>query len=129
MSQEYLAGRVNIGEDEIRHRRLTYGWGGLILILAIFTILKFLDVSFMVYLVLFFPVYVSFIGFFQARKKFCIAYGKAGVCNVSGQTGETRGVIGRLNRNKDKRQANKMLAMSIAAAFAITLLIAAIASG
>lgn len=128
MSQEYIPGRTNIGEDEIRHRRVTYGWGGLVLALAVFAILKFLDVSFAVYLFLFIPIYISFIGFYQARNQFCITYGKSGVCNLSGQTGETRDVIGKLNRNKDQRKSNKMLLVSLATSTVITLAIAFIST-
>jgi len=128
MSQEYTPGRINIGEDEIRHRRLTYGWGGLVLTFAIFVILKFFDVSFIVFLLLSIPIYISFIGFYQAKNKFCISYGKSGVCNIAGQTGETRDVIGKLNRNKDSQKSNKMLLVSLAASTVITLAIAFIST-
>ncbi|MBW3569034.1 hypothetical protein KY385_02800 [Candidatus Parcubacteria bacterium] len=128
MINEYVAGRVNIGDEEIKHRRLTYGWGGLTLAIALFLIFIFFNVSFYTYLLLFFPIYISFIGFLQAREKFCIAYGKSGVCNVSGQVGETRDVVGRLNRNKDRQKASKMLAVSLTGSGIITLAIAALSS-
>jgi len=124
MALEYSAGRTNIGTEEIRYRRLTQGWGGLALAVALFVIIYFLNFSFFVYLTLFIPIYISVAGFYQANEEFCIAYGKTGVCNLSGSAGETRDVIGRLNRNKDKQKANKMMLISIAGSAVATLLVA-----
>lgn len=124
MSLEYSAGRRNIGTEEIRHRRLTQGWGGLALTVALFVIIYFLNFSFLVYLTLIIPIYISVVGFYQAKQEFCIAYGKTGVCNLSGSAGETRDVIGRLNRNKDKQKANKMMLISFVSSAVATLLIA-----
>jgi hypothetical protein len=118
---EYISGRINIGEEEIRHRRLIQGWGGLVLAFATLVILYFFNFSLPVYILLFLPVYVSFSGFYQAHERFCIAFARNGVCNISGQPGETRDVIGRLNRNKDNTKANKMTAVSIVASALITL--------
>lgn len=128
MSLEYSPGSVNIGHEEIRHRRLTQGWGGLALALALFTIIYFLNFSFIVHLVLFIPIYISVIGFYQAKKFFCISYARSGVCNVSGHVGQTRDVIGRLNRNKDKKTANKMIVVAIVLSSLITLAVADIST-
>ncbi len=128
MSQEYSPGTVNIGEYEIRHRRLNQGYGGMVLAIALIVILYFFNFSFFLYLLLFVPVYISFMGFYQARQKFCINYGRSGVCNVSGQVGETRDVIGRLNRNKDAQKANKMIIISILISAVITLSLAGLVS-
>jgi hypothetical protein len=128
MSYEYKPGVCNIGETEIRHRRTTYGFGGLVLVLAFYVILRFFGVSFFGYLLLFFPLYTSVLGFIQAKEKFSIAYGKIGVVNVSGQVGETRDVIGRLNRNRDIQRSKELLKQTVSISVLLTVLIAAISS-
>ncbi len=128
MSRAYLAGISNIGVAEAKHRRITYGFGGLALSLALFVIIRFLGVSEFVYLILVVPIYVSTIGFMQSRSNFCIAYGKRGLCNVSGDIGETREVIGGLNRKKDEQKANNMIKRSLIISAAITLVLAAASS-
>lgn len=124
MATEYVAGRTNIGDHEVHYRRVVQGWGGLVLTIALLAIIYFFNFYFLAYLVLFIPIYISLTGFYQARQKFCIAYGKSGVCNVSSVAGETRDVIGRLNRNKDSKKANKMIATSFLISSVITLTIA-----
>lgn len=121
MAEQYIAGKHNIGVHEIRHRKLTYGWGGAALSFAVFWILYFLGISYYGYLILFIPIYISVIGFMQAREHFCVSYGKSGQCNIAGQSGEPRDVIGQLNRKKDARKANAMIRTAIIISAGISL--------
>lgn len=112
MPIDYVAGKHNIGEEEARHRRLTYGWGGAIIAFAVFAILNFLNVTFWPYVIMILPIYISVSGFYQATEHFSISYAKNGLCNITGQIGETRDVIGQLNRNKDAKKARRMMIKS-----------------
>lgn len=118
MSDQYVPGVCNIGDTEVKFRRVTQGWGGLAVSIALFTIINFFQFSYYIYFVLFLPILVSALGFLQAKEKFCAFYGKMGVNNMSGQVGETKEIIGPLKKEKDyiKSKSIFIKAASISAA-------------
>ncbi|MBI5357380.1 hypothetical protein HZB74_00820 [Candidatus Saccharibacteria bacterium] len=124
MSDIYQAGVCNIAEPEIKHRKNTYGWGGVAISLALFTILSFLDLSPPYYIVLAIPVYTSAMGFLQAKEKFCVWYGMNGVKNMSDEVGETQEIIGEMNRQKDRQKASSIRQKAFIYTFIITAVLA-----
>lgn len=126
MSDQYTPGVCNIGESEIKFRRITQGWGGFVLTIAIFSIIIFFQFSFYVYFLLFLPVIVAVLGFLQAKEKFCVQYARAGVSNMTGHIGETKEIIGQLNRKKDYRKAKSIFIKAALISLTITGLLSII---
>jgi hypothetical protein len=124
MAVRYVPGVCNIGAAEVSHRRLTYGWGGLVLTFALYGIIYFLNPSFYGYLVLAFPLYLSTIGFIQAKENFCAAYGRAGVSNMTEHVGENHEVIGQKNREKDRLKSKQIFIKASVLSGILTIIIA-----
>ena len=77
---EYLAGSCNIGPSEINKRkRIAYLGFGLYLICAYLVFLT--DEPIWVRGISFIPALIGSVGYLQARKKFCVAYGFMGAFN------------------------------------------------
>ena len=57
---------------------------------------------------LFFPLFVSAIGFIQARNKFCLAYGLAGTFNF-GKMGDMERVFDAESKRTDRKKALAIL--------------------
>lgn len=76
-TSDYIPGMCNINPAEIRKRRMS---GYFSLAIALFGLTAFvgLQASWHYYAVLFIPLFVSALGFLQARHKFCAAYGSIG---------------------------------------------------
>ena len=70
---------------------------------------------------IFFPLFVTSIGFVQSRSKFCLAYGFAGTFNF-GKLGQLSRVATAAERKADRITALKILAQSALLALAITIL-------
>jgi len=105
---EYVAGRCNIGSMEIAQRR-RIGFIGLAItgfgvIIYIFSVLS-LNISPFIGFLFIFPTSMAAIGFIQARKKFCAAYGFSSVANVSVQLGVTVKIQNEIERKKDRNKA------------------------
>ncbi len=104
---EYIPGVCNIGVREIRRRQLV---GGIGLFLTISTIFGFYHqhASQLARLGTFLPALVMSIGYLQARKKFCLAFGLSGLFNF-GTLGNTKRVIAESDRKIDRDAAIKLL--------------------
>jgi len=77
VSSEYIAGSCNIGKGEIR-RRQSVALVGLFLVFFSASTILGTEQSRSVRLSIFLPAMIFAVGFIQARKKFCLAYGLAG---------------------------------------------------
>ncbi|MCL5976488.1 MAG: hypothetical protein M1580_02735 [Candidatus Parvarchaeota archaeon] len=76
--KEYSPGKCNIGPKEIRKRYLA-GFLGFIVAAILFVFLSFFRVGYLLFIILIFPLFLGFIGFYQGYKKFCVANAIAGI--------------------------------------------------
>ena len=108
---DYVSGVCNIGQQEIKRRYQTAILGAaLYLIFAIVGWGNFI----------FIPALIASVGFIQARKKFCVAFGLMGVFNF-GATGITQKVSGKKDLSEDRKYAVSVLTQSIILAAAISV--------
>lgn len=118
---EYQPGSCNIGGPEIRRRKISAIIG------AIFSIAFYIFVLSIhapkgVRALIFFPLVLATIGWYQSRRKFCLAYGLSGVFNI-GNLGEVSRVQDPAQRSADRAQALKMLAQATVVAVMLALLL------
>ncbi|MEN9679744.1 MAG: hypothetical protein RLZ57_873 [Actinomycetota bacterium] len=107
---DYVSGACNIGQQEIKRRYQTAIFGAaLYLIFAIVGWQNFIFV----------PALIASIGFVQARKKFCVAFGLMGVFNF-GATGITQKVAGKKELSEDRKYAVSVLVQGILLTAALT---------
>jgi amino acid permease len=100
-AQSYIPGVCNIGKREILRRRAV-GIAALVFaFVSGFTLLMSDGISQSARWAIFFPLFVSAIGFIQARNRFCLAYG---------------------SKKSDRRKALVILVQAALAAAAITVL-------
>ncbi len=125
---EYSPGKCNIGLREVRRRQLV---GGIGLFLTISTVLGFYHQhsSRIDRLTTFLPAVVMSIGYLQARKRFCLAFGLSGLFNF-GTLGNTTRVISEEDRKIDRDAAIRLLleAMTLAAVVTVFVLLLPIPS-
>lgn len=119
MSSEYVAGSCNIGKGEIR-RRQTVALIGLFLVFFSASTILGTDQSRSVRLSIFLPAMIFAVGFIQARKKFCLAYGLAGTFNF-GKLGSISKVQSEEDKKADRKTAINIFIRSALLAAAITL--------
>ena len=119
MSSEYVAGSCNIGKGEIR-RRQTVALIGLFLIFFSASTILGTEQSISVRLSIFLPAMIFAVGFIQARKKFCLAYGLAGTFNF-GKLGSITKVQSEQDKKADRKTAINIFVQSALLAAAITL--------
>lgn len=119
MSSEYVAGSCNIGKGEIR-RRQTVALIGLFLVFFSASTILGTDQSRSVRLSIFLPAMIFAVGFIQARKKFCLAYGLAGTFNF-GKLGSISKVQSEEDKKADRKTAINIFLQSALLAAAITL--------
>ena len=120
MSSEYVAGSCNIGKGEIKRRQTIALIGVFLIFFSASTILG-TDQGRSVRLSIFIPAMIFAVGFIQARKKFCLAYGLAGTFNF-GKLGSISKVQSQEDKKADRKTAINILIQSVALASAITLL-------
>lgn len=119
MSSEYVAGSCNIGKGEIR-RRQTVALIGLFLVFFSASTILGTDQSRSVRLSIFLPAMIFAVGFIQARKKFCLAFGLAGTFNF-GKLGSISKVQSEEDKKADRKTAINIFIQSALLAAAITL--------
>jgi hypothetical protein len=108
LNTEYVAGSCIIGSAEInQRRRIGYiglavtGLGFILYILSVFS----LDINPLFGFLFIIPGSSAAIGFIQARRKFCAAYGFSSVANVTVQLGTTVKIEDEIKRKKDRNKA------------------------
>ena len=119
MSSEYVAGSCNIGKGEVR-RRQTVALIGLFLIFFSASTILGTEQSRSVRLSIFLPAMIFAVGFIQARKKFCLAYGLAGTFNF-GKLGSITKVQSEADKKADRKTAINIFVQSALLSAAITL--------
>ena len=123
MSQ-YTPGVCNIGNGEIRRRQIVALIGYGLAIASMATLISTgaaRNARWGVYL----PLLVGSIGFVQARRKFCLAYGLMGTFNF-GKLGQISKVQSAEDKKQDRRTALTILVQAAALALAINALFVAI---
>jgi hypothetical protein len=80
-STAYVPGVCNINNEEISKRRKV-GHIGLAVFLVVLIALLLISVTRYSRIILFFPAYLSATGYLQAKNKFCVGYGRAGLQNA-----------------------------------------------
>jgi hypothetical protein len=118
MNSEYVPGSCNIGKGEIQRRQFVAIIGLLFTITTGVGLLT-TDASTNAKLTIFLPAMIFSIGFIQARKKFCLAYGFAGTFNF-GKLGKISRVASAQDRRADQITALKILGQAVLLAVAIT---------
>lgn len=116
---EYKPGSCNIGDVEVRRRKISGVIGGLFSIAFYVATLSF-HASKGVRALVFFPLVAAATGWLQTRSKFCLAFGMTGVFNFGG-SGEVSRVVDPEERSEDRTRALIMLsqAIAISAVFAL----------
>jgi len=110
-SSGYLPGVCNIGSREIMRRRAV-GIAALVFaLISGYTLYAADDLTKSARWGVFFPLFVSAIGFIQARNKFCLAYGLAGTFNF-GKIGDMERVFDAESKKTDRRKALAILIQS-----------------
>ena len=110
-SSGYLPGVCNIGSREIMRRRAV-GIAALVFaMISGYTLYAADDLTKSARWGVFFPLFVSAIGFIQARNKFCLAYGLAGTFNF-GKIGDMERVFDAESKKSDRSKALVILVQS-----------------
>ena len=110
-SSGYLPGVCNIGSREIMRRRAV-GIAALVFaLISGYTLYAADDLTKSARWGVFFPLFVSAIGFIQARNKFCLAYGLAGTFNF-GRIGDMERVFDAESKKSDRSKALVILVQS-----------------
>lgn len=118
VNSEYIPGSCNIGKGEIKRRQFVAIIGLLFTITTAVGLLT-TDSSTSAKLTIFLPAMIFAIGFIQARKKFCLAYGFAGTFNF-GKLGKLSRVASLQDRRADQITALKILGQAVLLSAAIT---------
>jgi hypothetical protein len=123
-SSDYTPGACNIGAAEIRRRR-NAGWAGLALLAAGWAAILLTDAPAWWALLLFVPALGAAAGFVQAAYRFCFYFGFASLFNF-GELGREARVADRESLMRDRKQAWRVMSVSVLAAAAATLIAYAI---
>jgi hypothetical protein len=117
----YQAGSCNIGKGEIRRRQFVAAIG---LFLTVFSTAGLISnhASKGARFSIFMPALVFSIGWIQARRKFCLAFGFMGTFNF-GKLGQLSKVASKEDKAADRATAISIMTQSIILAGAITGLI------
>lgn len=122
---EYVPGACNIGAREIMRRRAV-GIAALVFaLISGYTLFAADDLARSARWGIFFPLFVSAIGFIQARNKFCMAYGLAGTFNF-GKIGDMERVFDAESKMIDRRKALSIVVQSALIAGLATALFVAL---
>ncbi len=118
---QYQPGKCNIGGPEVRHRKAA-GWLGLTLAVGLWAAFEQFDTVPAARLIIFFPAFLTALGFLQARRRFCVAYGLAGSYNVSSAAPHTSRIENPDDRLKDRKFSIQLLTQSFLIALLAALL-------
>jgi len=121
-TDDYAPGACNIGPDEIARRRRSGRLGLAATVLVAVTAVA-LGAPPVARLVVFAPAFVAALGYLQARERFCVAFGAAGVANFE-SVGSSRAIVDADARRADRRRAIRLTARAAAIATAVTLVFA-----
>ena len=122
MNQEsYIPGVCNINPAEIAYRRKAM-WFGFGLTAVLFVALLFVNIpNWVRALIIFVPLYIGVIGFFQVRNRFCVSYGASGKQNATAGSESAATVEDQSALNADKRKARTMNLQALLITVAVLL--------
>ena len=124
MSNQYQPGVCNIGGPEVaRRKQVSYLGGILYLAMTIATVAA--DLSQQIRTLVFFPAILFAVGYIQARKKFCFAFGLLGTFNFV-ELGKISKVASPEEIAADRKAALIIIGQALVVALAMTLLALAI---
>jgi hypothetical protein len=112
MNDSYIPGVCNIGNQEIA-RRYRSGWVGLLVAILLAVSMRQSHAAAYWRLFLFFPVAMSVIGFFQARTRFCVAYGIWGIFSFGKSPSESKKITDEMSRNLDRKKATLIISVGV----------------
>lgn len=118
---DYVAGSCNIGSTEV-HRRFQVAILGSALYIAFAIFIVIADASNWVRAIAFAPAMAASVGFNQAKRRFCLAYGLMGVFNFKSGNNVTK-VIDPVALAADRAYAIKVLGVSFLPAVLATALL------
>jgi len=118
---KYVPGVCNIGPAERKKRRMT-GYLGTMLLIILWVTLLILGGLQIYKLLLFFPAFMSALGFIQDRLHFCAGFGVLGVYNFGSDSSKKLNVEQTEMLKKDKVQAWKIIGYSFFTAAIVTLI-------
>ncbi len=117
--EQYVPGTCNIGKKGVQKRRNAAIFG---LVIFVLTVLLFQSTHAPAYyrVAVFFPLFISVLGFVQTRNKFCVAFGVMGVFSFSDKS-ETTTIEQQAYLKQDRKRATIMILQSIGISLAITV--------
>ena len=117
-SSEYVPGTCNIGKSEIRQRQIVALIG---LALSVSALIGFISTkaSPSIRLGIFLPLTIFSVGYVQARKKFCLAFGFMGTFNFA-RLGKMSKVVDKASLAADRKTAAIILLQSLGLAAILT---------
>ncbi|MFT4931143.1 MAG: hypothetical protein ACI91T_001018 [Natronomonas sp.] len=119
---EYQPGVCNIGADEQRKRQFA-GAAGFLVAIAYVLAVVLADLPTNYLLVTFVFLFGGFIGYFQARFRFCVAFAALARYDLSGSGGGTGTISEEEALRRDRRQAVKITLYAAGAAAAVTVVV------
>lgn len=120
-NMDYVAGSCNIGSSEI-HRRFQVAILGSVVFIAFAIFVVITDAPSLIRALAFAPAMAASMGFNQAKRRFCLAYGLMGVFNFKSGNNVTK-VIDPVALAADRAYAIKILGISFLPAFFATALL------
>ena len=118
---DYVAGACNIGPSEIHRRYQVAIISGVFYLIYAITLIV-IDGSTLLRLAAFLPAMGASIGYTQARRRFCLAYGFSGLFNF-GTAGDVSKVKDPAAIAADRAYAVKILLLSLLPALVMTALL------
>jgi hypothetical protein len=115
---QYQAGACNIGPSEIHRRYQVAIVGGTIYLILSFLLLSSNETS-LIRLTAFIPAMITSVGYVQARRRFCLAYGFAGLVNF-GRAGDVSKIADPVALAADRAYAFKVLFIALIPALLMT---------
>lgn len=123
---EYQPGVCNIGANERRKRRLA-GGVGFIAAIGYVAVVVGTELPTNYLLVTFVFLFGGFVGYFQARFGFCVAFAALARYDLSGSGGGTGTISEEEALRRDRRQAVKITLYAAGAAAVVTVVVYGIA--
>ena len=118
---EYRAGACNIGPEEIAQRR-RMGLVFLAIVIGLAVVLVAVDAPAWMRIAIWPPLAAAFTTLEQVRRRFCVAFGMAGVRNFGPEVGKAQRIEDHEARATDRRTALFMTAYCSLAAAVVTAL-------
>jgi hypothetical protein len=108
----YIPGVCNINYEEIAYRKKSAKLGAALFVILLAAMLA-LGLGRWVRLALFVPAFLAAISYLQAKHKFCVAYGAAGVQNATEGSKSASAITDKAALAKDKARTRQLNAQAV----------------